>query len=86
MRLTAATGASSLTLLGTTFSPTLDRIVFETNHASNNLYAETLLRTLGKSMTGCASYDSSYVALNSVLDSLAVDASRGARIKDGSGL
>lgn len=76
----------SLTVMGSTFSPTLDRIVFETNHASNNLYAETLMRTLGKSMTGSASYDSSYVALNNVLDSLAVDASRGARIKDGSGL
>jgi D-alanyl-D-alanine carboxypeptidase/D-alanyl-D-alanine-endopeptidase (penicillin-binding protein 4) len=76
----------SLTVMGSTFSPTLDRIVFETNHASNNLYAETLLRTLGKEKRGNACYDSSYVALNSILDSLAVDASRGARIKDGSGL
>ena len=76
----------SLTVMGSTFSPTLDRIVFETNHASNNLYAETLLRVLGKELRGNACYDSSYVALNGVLDSLAVDASRGARIKDGSGL
>lgn len=78
--------ADSLEVLGSTFSPTLDRIVFETNHASNNLYAETLMRTLGKRMTGHGGYDSSYVALNSVLESLAVDTSKGARIKDGSGL
>jgi D-alanyl-D-alanine carboxypeptidase/D-alanyl-D-alanine-endopeptidase (penicillin-binding protein 4) len=78
--------ASSLTLLGSTFSPTLDRIVYETNHASNNLYAETLLRTLGKELRQSACYDSAYVALNAVLKDLAVDTSRGARIQDGSGL
>ena len=78
--------ADSLVILGSTFSPTLDRIVFETNHASNNLYAETLMRTLGKELRGNACYDSSYVALNSVIESLAVDTSKGARIKDGSGL
>lgn len=85
-RMSAASGASSLTLLGSTFSPTLDRIVFETNHASNNLYAETLLRTLGKELRQSACYDSAYVALNDVLKDLAVDTSRGARIQDGSGL
>ena len=86
MRLRAATGASSLTLLGATFSPTLDRIVFETNHASNNLYAETLLRTLGKELHQNACYDSSYVALNDVLTQLSVDVSRGVSVQDGSGL
>jgi D-alanyl-D-alanine carboxypeptidase/D-alanyl-D-alanine-endopeptidase (penicillin-binding protein 4) len=79
-------GASSLTLLGSTFSPTLDRIAFETNHASNNLFAETLLRTLGKELRQSASYDSSYVALNDVLKQLKVDFTRGAQIQDGSGL
>ena len=79
-------GASSLTLLGSTFSPTLDRIAFETNHASNNLFAETLLRTLGKELRQSASYDSSYVALNDVLKQLGVDFTRGAQIQDGSGL
>ena len=81
-----AVAADSLAILGSTFSPTLDRIVFETNHASNNLYAETLLRTLGKEMRGSACYDSSYVALNSVLESLAIDTTKGAKIQDGSGL
>ncbi len=78
--------ASSLTLLGSTFSPTLDRIAFETNHASNNLYAETLLRTLGKELRKSTCYDSAYVALNDVLKQLKVDTSRGAQIQDGSGL
>lgn len=78
--------ASSLTLLGSTFSPTLDRIAFETNHASNNVFAETLLRILGKKFRGSASYDSCYVALNDVLKGLAVDTSHGLQVQDGSGL
>ena len=45
-----------LRMIGKTFSPTLDRIIFETNHASNNLYAETVLRGLSREMTGSASY------------------------------
>ena len=85
-RMSVAPVASSLTLLGSSFSPTLDRIVFETNHASNNLFAETLFRTLGKELHQSSCYDSSYVALNDVLKELAVDVSRGAQIQDGSGL
>lgn len=72
--------------LGKTRSPELRRIIFETNHISNNLYAETLLRTLGREMTGSACYDSSYVAIGNVLAELGVDTSRGYRLKDGSGL
>ncbi len=77
--------ADSLEIIGSTFSPSLKRIIFETNHASNNLYAETLLRTLGKARTGSACYDSCRVALNSVFDELAIE-KKGARIVDGSGL
>lgn len=75
-----------LTILGKTYSPKLSSIIFETNHVSNNVFAETLLRSLGKEMTGSASYDSSYMAINKILDELKVDYSRGCRIKDGSGL
>jgi D-alanyl-D-alanine carboxypeptidase/D-alanyl-D-alanine-endopeptidase (penicillin-binding protein 4) len=35
-------------ILGKTYSPTLARIAFETNHASNNLYPETLFRGLSR--------------------------------------
>lgn len=72
-------------IIGATYSPSLDRVVFETNHASNNVYAETLLRTLGKELLDNASYESSYEALAEVLKSLGVNAS-GAQIQDGSGL
>ena len=72
-------------ILGKTYSPTLDRIIFETNHASNNLYAETLLRGLSLEMTGSACYDSAYVALGDVFKELGI-ALKGADIQDGSGL
>lgn len=75
-----------LTVLGSTHSPTLDRIVFETNHASNNVYAETLFRTLGLSLHGSACYDSSYVAMDEALAKLGLSVSRGIQIQDGSGL
>ena len=80
------TRKDSTAILGKTQSPALSRIVFETNHVSNNVFAETLLRTLGREMTGSACYDSSYVALNNVLAELDIDTSRGARVRDGSGL
>ena len=72
-------------VLGKTYSPTLDRIAFETNHASNNLYAETLLRGLSKELTGSATYDSAHIALGEVMKELEVDM-KGADIQDGSGL
>lgn len=75
-----------ITVIEQTESPTLDRIVFETNHISNNLYAETLLRTLGKEMRSSGCYDSSYVAVRNVLEDLGVNASKGISIQDGSGL
>ena len=78
-----ATG--EITVLGKTYSPTLDRIAFETNHASNNLYAETLLRGLSKELTGSATYESAYMALAEVMKELGVDM-KGADIQDGSGL
>jgi len=74
------------TTAGTTSSPSLGKIVFTTNHASNNLYAETLLRTLGKEIKHDSSYDSAYVAIKDVLKKLVRDSSKGIRIQDGSGL
>ncbi len=77
--------ADSLTVLGSTFSPSLRRIAFETNHASNNLYAETLLKALGRTMTGSACYDSCSVALKGILKDLTVK-NKGINMVDGSGL
>ncbi len=81
------TGADedSLKVIDTFYSPSLRRIVFKTNHESNNLCAETLLRTLGKENTGSSCYDSSYVALGKVLKKMHIGSS-GLNIQDGSGL
>lgn len=73
-----------ITVIGSTSSPSLSRIVFETNHASNNVYAETLMRTLGHEATGSACYDSSYVAMKDILKLLGANGN--VRIQDGSGL
>lgn len=73
-------------IIGKTYSPELSRIVFETNHDSNNVFAEALMRSLGRRRTGSASYDSSYVAMEAALKSLKVSTARGVHIQDGSGL
>lgn len=75
-----------LTLIGHTESPELRKIVFTTNHASNNLYAETLMRTLGKTVGGSAAYDSARSAMEQVLKRLGLDTTSGIMIQDGSGL
>ena len=75
-----------MTVLGSSFSPSLDRIVFETNHASNNVFAETLFRSLGKVLHSSACYDSSYVAINDAFTELGLAEMKGIRIQDGSGL
>lgn len=76
----------SLITIGATVSPELERIIYTTNHASNNLYAETLFRALGKLHSGSASYELSSEALISVLKGMGLDTSKGLHIKDGSGL
>ena len=80
------TPGKELTTLGSSLSPTLDRIAFETNHASNNVFAETLFRTLGKTLRSSACYDSSYVAINDAFAELGIAGLKGMRIQDGSGL
>ena len=67
-----------------TTSPHLERIVYETNHASNNLYAETIFRTLGKEICHSSCYDSSYVALNNIFKRMKLGG--GIKVQDGSGL
>ena len=77
----------SMTIIGQTESPELSRIAFETNHISNNVFAETLFRTLGKIYGGSAEYGTGAETLVKVLSKdLGVDTSRGIHVKDGSGL
>ncbi len=68
-----------------TYSPELWKIVNVTNRISNNMYAETILKTIGKELTGVGNYDSSIVALNRVLEEMGVD-TEGFTMEDGSGL
>ncbi|MGN0190005.1 MAG: D-alanyl-D-alanine carboxypeptidase/D-alanyl-D-alanine-endopeptidase [Candidatus Cryptobacteroides sp.] len=74
-----------LTVLGFTESPDLESIVQVTNRESNNLYAETLLRTLGKLYGNSSDYKASCAVLRKVLKDMGAD-SEGMRISDGSGL
>ncbi|MHC1778906.1 MAG: D-alanyl-D-alanine carboxypeptidase/D-alanyl-D-alanine-endopeptidase [Bacteroidales bacterium] len=68
-----------------TESAPLEEIVNVTNRISNNFYAETLLKTIGKSVTGVGSYDSARVALVKELEKLGVKR-KGFTQSDGSGL
>ena len=72
-------------VLAETFSPELKEIVNVTNRVSNNFYAETILKTIGKQYTGISSYDSSIVAVNRIMDSLGLSR-EGFTMSDGSGL
>lgn len=80
-----APAQSSLSVLGETYSPALKDIIYVTNHISNNFFAETILKMIGKSLTGVGSYDSSIVSLNRALEIMGVD-KKGFTMVDGSGL
>ena len=75
----------SLKIIGRTFSAPLSDIIAETNRKSNNLYAETLMKTLGKEYCGSGCYYSSYVAVRGLLEETGVTGHR-TIIRDGSGL
>lgn len=75
-----------ITVLGSTFSPELSVIVSETNHESNNMYAETLFKTLGKEYTGEGTYEAAAEAVEGILTELGADPSEGFHQADGSGL
>lgn len=75
----------NLVYISSTYSPALITIINVTNRVSNNLYAETLLKMVGKEMTGVGCYDSCYVAIDSMLSVMEV-AKEGFTMSDGSGL
>ena len=76
---------SELTIIGTTLSPSLTSIINVTNRISNNFYAETLYKTIGKVATMHGSYDSSAVAATKILTEMGLK-TRGYTQVDGSGL
>ncbi len=76
----------SLKIIGKTHSPTLSRIIFKTNHESNNLLAEALFRLVGETANGDSSYESSREANADVLKGLVGESYNKVMIRDGSGL
>ena len=80
-----AARVDDMKMLGTTFSPTLKQISRETLLESDNFYAETLFRILGRRLHHSASPDSSKAAMTDVLKKMGADPSS-VRIDDGSGL
>lgn len=85
VRTTPADAKSPRRLLAVHHSPPLSEIAAITNKKSHNLYAETLLKTIGASRKQSSLYDSSFVAVRQLLDSLQTPA-HSIQLRDGSGL
>lgn len=77
---------AELTKIGVWKSPPLRDIVWQTNKMSDNLYAETLLRMMGKKGKGSAKIDSSLAVLGGVLQKMGACTEFGYFQTDGSGL
>ncbi|MBO6029270.1 MAG: D-alanyl-D-alanine carboxypeptidase/D-alanyl-D-alanine-endopeptidase, partial [Bacteroidales bacterium] len=73
-------------VLGQSASPTLAKIVRQTNVLSDNFYAEAIFRQMGEKASGIAVYDSCRVAVYDVLENLMESDLAGIRLEDGSGL
>ena len=77
--------AENVQTLGSTFSPTLKEIAFDTNHISDNFFAETMLHMIGKVRKGSSTYYSSLSAEREIFAEMGVDFGN-CRQSDGSGL
>ncbi len=77
--------ASGPSVLGWTESPRLAEIVGVTNRDSNNMYAETLMKALGREVAGEGTYEGAYRAESQLFAKLGVS-TRNVVVRDGSGL
>jgi D-alanyl-D-alanine carboxypeptidase/D-alanyl-D-alanine-endopeptidase (penicillin-binding protein 4) len=77
--------SDNMRIICETKSPELSSIVNVTNRISNNFYAETLYKMIGKKMTGVGSYDSSRVAVLRIMNEMNLS-HKGYTQVDGSGL
>jgi len=80
-----APAQSDLTVICETYSPVLKLIVNVTDRISNNFFAETIFKMIGKQVTGIGSYDSATVAAKKLLVEMGVNL-KGYTQVDGSGL
>lgn len=76
---------STRSRLLTHVSPVLDSVIRHTNEKSINLYAETLLKTLGKAVNNEGSYTAGVKAVRMLFDSAGIETT-GLNLEDGSGL
>ena len=93
---TLAVSRDSLTILGQTLSPALSAIILETNHESDNFYADALLKAFGLRFGGSSAYPVSLESMQAVLSDILAGksltesagglAGRGVQLRDGSGL
>lgn len=83
---TMAPPVDELTVLGSTFSPTLAEIARDTNKKSNNFFAETLMHTMGQTLGGSAEYGTCCTVVENALASIGAKTGDSCRIFDGSGL
>ena len=81
-----AEAAESLTVVGSTYSPTLFDLVCQTNCESDNFFAETLLKALSLSKGSATDYDSSVAVALKCLESLGLRTTGRCQLFDGSGL
>lgn len=86
--LEAAAPSGSIRILGTVDSPSLSLIARETNHRSDNFYAESMFRAMGETASGISVYDSCRVAALEVVEAVIGRPVRTEELRqrDGSGL
>ena len=81
-----ALSVESLTVLGSTYSPTLFEIIAQTNSESDNFFAETLFKMMSRQRFGLTDYDSCVKAANMALNEMGLKTKGVCQIFDGSGL
>lgn len=81
-----APALGALTVIGTSKSPCLSDIASDTNAHSDNFFAETMFRMLGKDEFGSTLQDSCRVAANKMLAAMGIKTDICVDIYDGSGL
>ena len=83
--LEASTAPSDVRTVSIYQSPRLRQIVQYTNRTSNNLYAESLFKTIGAHRLGKGSFETGTHAIEEWLDNIGVE-HKGTAVVDGSGL
>lgn len=77
---------SAMTVIGSTYSPRMSDIVEQTNHQSDNFFAEALFKTLGVTSGAGCEYEDCRKVVASSLKSMGLWVEGNCRVYDGSGL